>query len=787
MKTGITGKCIVIVVSAVALILVQAASVGAGPDPTEYEQYLLELINRGRLAPADEAARYGVDLNEGLPAETITTDPKQPLAFNPFLTDAARNHSQWMLDQDTFDHTGDGGSTPSERMAEAGYVFSGSYGSGENIGFVATTGEQDQVLAVGEVHGALYRDVDYPDRGHRVSQLNPVFKEVGSGVRFGVYTQQALDYNAAMVTENFAYSAGSAGGHYFITGVAWQDTVVADGFYTPGGEGVGDVSITATNLGTSAEYTTTTWASGGYGLAVPDGTYDVVATAAGLDAPIVHTNVMVASQNVKRDFVVMLPRVSVSIGQDIANGDDVPNRDDGTHFGSVGLGNPGVQRVITVRNIGGEDLLLSAVELPAGFTLLEELDTTIPVGGHDTFSVQLDTASAGTHAGSVRFSTNDPARALFTFAITGRVNPPGAGVALAAPLEDVRTKENGAPLVIDLRDHFDDIGVDGTLVRLDGNLGSFDIELTDNVTPVTVRNFLNYVADGDYTDTFVHRAVTTPKYGYDFIIQTGGYAWPAGDSNVVAMSSDDPIVNEFTNWFDPDYGGLAPGTPLNVPGTVAMAKLGDDPDSATNQFFVNLADNSDNLDNQNGGFTVFGTIARGQATIDAIADLPVYDAGAPFNDLPLYNFPGGTISREHVVLSDTVAVIDELVFTITANSNPDLVTPTIGADGTLALTFAGNQTGLADITVQATDRDGGMVADTFRVEVNVPLPDSWGDVNADGAISLEDAILILRVLSQSAEAPPGLSDRLPDIDVNADGKLGLAEVAFILQKIVLLR
>jgi peptidyl-prolyl cis-trans isomerase A (cyclophilin A) len=50
----------------------------------------------------------------------------------------------------------------------------------------------------------------------------------------------------------------------------------------------------------------------------------------------------------------------------------------------------------------------------------------------------------------------------------------------------------------------------------------------------------------------------------------------------------------------------------NLRGTIAMAKLGGDPDSATSEFFFNLADNSENLDNQNGGFTVFAQVISGQ-------------------------------------------------------------------------------------------------------------------------------------------------------------------------------
>src|SRR5437762_4945728 len=75
-------------------------------SPTTIEQYIIELINRARANPAAEAARYGIDLNEGLAAGTISNDARQPLAVNPYLVDSARKHSKWMIDTDTFSHIG---------------------------------------------------------------------------------------------------------------------------------------------------------------------------------------------------------------------------------------------------------------------------------------------------------------------------------------------------------------------------------------------------------------------------------------------------------------------------------------------------------------------------------------------------------------------------------------------------------------------------------------------------------------------------------------------------------
>ena len=66
-------------------------------SPTDAEQYLLELINRARSDPPAEAARYGIDLNEGPPIKPISPNPVPPLPFSPFLIKAAGDHTQWLL------------------------------------------------------------------------------------------------------------------------------------------------------------------------------------------------------------------------------------------------------------------------------------------------------------------------------------------------------------------------------------------------------------------------------------------------------------------------------------------------------------------------------------------------------------------------------------------------------------------------------------------------------------------------------------------------------------------
>ena len=154
------------------------------------------------------------------------------------------------------------------------------------------------------------------------------------------------------------------------------------------------------------------------------------------------------------------------------------------------------------------------------------------------------------------------------------------------------------------------------IVEIETNLGTIEITLHPEAAPGHVENFLNYVNDGDYSNSFFHRSVP------GFIIQAGGFAY--SNQQFSYVPADPAVPNEFNL--------------SNVRGTVAMAKLGSDPDSATNQWFINLADNAANLDNQNGGFTVFGTVTGGMNVVDQIAALLPVDLTAihpAFNEVPL--------------------------------------------------------------------------------------------------------------------------------------------------------
>lgn len=264
--------------------------------PNNYEQYLLCLVNRARANPAAEAARYGIALNEGLAAGTISTAASQPLAFNPKLIKAARGHSQWMISAATFSHTGANGSTPQQRMVSAGYTLTAPAGTGENIADVGFTNTYPESLwAANDIYKSLFVDSTEAGRGHRINILRPQYQESGNGLVQGVFNTSKV-YYVQMFTQDFAYTKQNP----FLTGVAFVDNVTADNFYTPG-EGLGGVTITARRTSDNAVFSTQTWSTGGYSLQLAAGAYHVIASGGGLRGSIDYGIVAVGSSNVQLD------------------------------------------------------------------------------------------------------------------------------------------------------------------------------------------------------------------------------------------------------------------------------------------------------------------------------------------------------------------------------------------------------------------------------------------------------------------------------------------------------
>ncbi len=278
--------------------------------------------------------------------------------------------------------------------------------------------------------------------------------------------------------------------------------------------------------------------------------------------------------------------------------------------------------------------------------------------------------------------------------------------------------------VIDLTDRYDDPALTGAIVRFNSVLGSFNIEMFDQpgqartrTTPLTVANFMNYINARRYENTIIHRAIP------GFVLQGGGFN-AVNDRNVVTATTTFAAVNN------------EPGN-TNIRGTIAMAKQGGAPNSATSQWFINLVDNSGSLDTQNGGFTAFGrVIGNGMTVVDALAAVPNFEFSEPFDNLPVRNFTqqdfnnGGSPRVDQLEIFSTIEEVPELTYTV-SSSNSALVTPVIVGDR-LVLNYGATGSGTASITFRITSADGSFVEDSFNVNV-AATPATQGNLAVSSA------------------------------------------------------
>jgi len=153
-----------------------------------------------------------------------------------------------------------------------------------------------------------------------------------------------------------------------------------------------------------------------------------------------------------------------------------------------------------------------------------------------------------------------------------------------------------------------------TQVEFETSAGNFVVEVYPDKAPKTVENFLRYVNDGFYNNTIFHRVISR------FMIQGGGF-----ERDLTEKPTRAPIANESDN-------GL-----LNQTGTIAMARTSD-PNSATAQFFVNLADNQflnyTSPEPDYIGYCVFGKVVSGMDVVHKIGIVPTGN-NRGFSDVPI--------------------------------------------------------------------------------------------------------------------------------------------------------
>ncbi len=325
-------------------------------------------------------------------------------------------------------------------------------------------------------------------------------------------------------------------------------------------------------------------------------------------------------------------------------------------------------------------------------------------------------------------------------------NTPGSGIALAnyrpnsapvvaKPIANVVVAENASPTVINLTNNFTDPDITNSEVTFNIPGHPLTVTLFDTATPIAVANFFDYVNSGKYNNAIFSRLVS------GFVLQGGGATLGTNSSGTTLnpITTNPAIQGEF---------GVS-----NTTGTLAFALSGSpsDPNSGTDQFFFNLANNSANLDAQK--FTVFGQVATptDQATLNTLATTTVKNESSSsvaatlpsvdLSDLPLTNytgtnFPSDTSASNYLVINSiTTDRRDEyLTYSVVNNTNPSLVSTSVTNEN-LTLVYGAGKTGSAAITVEATDRYGATVETTFNVTVNAPQPPSVTNVTigADSA------------------------------------------------------
>ncbi|MGA2232349.1 MAG: peptidylprolyl isomerase [Tepidisphaeraceae bacterium] len=244
----------------------------------------------------------------------------------------------------------------------------------------------------------------------------------------------------------------------------------------------------------------------------------------------------------------------------------------------------------------------------------------------------------------------------------------------------------------------------GTVIEMQTPLGNMFFQLDDSQTPNTVANFVTYINNGEYTPTMIQRSVP------GFVLQGGGTMPDGANNNPVQSLNGEPGIS-------------------NTTGTIAMA-LSDGPDTGTNQWFINLADNSSILDGtspDNGPFTVFGNVIDGGIKIaNAIAALPIIDGSnenSQWSTLPVINYTGSTTPSsvpEANIVTDNIVQIptSQAAPTYSATSNnPSLVTAKV-VNGVLKLKpVSGATAGQTTVMASVTDVAGQTATTSFIVNV----------------------------------------------------------------------
>jgi len=350
------------------------------------------------------------------------------------------------------------------------------------------------------------------------------------------------------------------------------------------------------------------------------------------------------------------------------------------------------------------------------------------------------------------------------FSVSAQNVPP----VVTSQIADFTEYAGAPPSSIDLASAFSDPDVTDA-VEFFTDLGNIDVALFGQQKPITVANFLKYVDQKKYfifdanangtASSFIHRVVP------GFVIQGGGWLGTINKQNQAIQPTQvatfPPIANE-------------PGI-SNKRGTIAMAQLGSDANSATSEWFINLADNGgapNNLDIRNnnaGPYTVFGRVVNNtMGVVDAISHVPHYNFGGvhpAFASLPLRNYDGvSQVFVPNLVSVPAISHIPILTYSVSTDNN----NVGAGISGTKLL-VSGNTVGTSHVTVTATDLDGDSVSQTFTINV-IAAPGRPVNLSTRMQVGTNDNALIAGFIMRGS-APKRLAVRAMSRSTGLPGAL----------------
>jgi len=297
---------------------------------------------------------------------------------------------------------------------------------------------------------------------------------------------------------------------------------------------------------------------------------------------------------------------------------------------------------------------------------------------------------------------------------------------------------NNGAAVTDLADVF-------SVYRFQTNVGSYDVMIYDQLTPITATNFATYADGGTYTDNMFHRNLPGTA------VQGGSY-WD-DNFNIMPNTTNDPIPME---WVD----GLS-----NVRGSMAMARTSD-PDSATSGWFFSTDDNSEAWDDGGvyGPYAVFGEVLYdGMTVLDTINGLGAYNLNSAwgwptaFREVPLILDDPETedVDEFSFLWLESVTKVTDLTYEVVGTTmGADLTTAVDGSELTLTSLTGDDATG--NLTLRVTDAGG----DSFTTDLTF-LTKTPGDMNGDGIVDELDIDLLAAAIRNG--------ETNLNFDVNGDG------------------